>query len=199
VSGLDQDQTARIEAETIAAMAMRTAIFAQSIGRHDEEELFLPPIRAALARTRGHACWGRGGNAGQQRQNEAEGGRGAAFFRHDLMQGAARKATLRQVVIDGEKTEGEGLSGRKPLHFGQQPAQFLRDSSTVSHCRGAGRWGHSGAKSVDILGMFSSVQRIEHNENYAKAVSTMGDFSAGVVRPSVLQADFPVCCALMTN
>ena len=181
MSGLDQDQTARIEAETIAAMAMRTAIFAQSIGRHDEEELFLPPTRAALARARGHACWVRGGNAGQQRQNEAEGGRGAAFFRHDLMQGAARKATLRQVVIDGGKTEGEGLFGRKPLHFGQQPAQFLRDSSAVSHCRGAGRWGHNGAKSVDILGMFSSVQRIEHNENCAKgihpkAVSTRESF-----------------------
>jgi hypothetical protein len=41
-------------------------------------------------------------------------------------------------------------------------------------------------KRVDILGMFLSVQHIEHNENNAKAVSTVGDFSAGVVRPSAL-------------
>jgi hypothetical protein len=180
VPGFGQDQTARIEAESIAAMAMRTAIFAQSIGRHDEEELF-PPTRAALARARGHACCGRGGNAGKQRQNEAEGGRGAAFFRHDLMQGAAGKAALRQVTIDGGKTEGEDLSGRKPFHFGQQPPQFLRDSRAVSHSRKAGRWGHSGARRVDILGMFLSVQRIEHNENCAKgihpkAVSTRESF-----------------------
>lgn len=86
------------------------------------------------------------------------------------MQGAAGKAALRQVTIDGGKTEGEGLSGRKPLHFGQQPAQFLRHSSAVLHCGKAGRLGHSGAKAVDILGMFWSVQRIEHNENDAKAV-----------------------------
>jgi hypothetical protein len=181
VPGLGQDQTTRIEAETIAAMAMRTAIFAQSIGRHDEEEFFPPPTRAALAGARGHACWRRGGNAGKQRQNEAEGGRGAAFFRDDLMQGPAGKTALRQAAIDGGKTEGEGLSGRKPLHFGQQPAQFLCDSSAISHCGKAGRWGHSSAGRVDILGMFWSVQRIEHNENDAKtvkAVSTMGEFPA---------------------
>jgi hypothetical protein len=97
------------------------------------------------------------------------------------MQGPAGKTALRQAVIDGGKTEGEGPSGRKPLHFGQQPAQFLRDSSAISHCGKAGRWGHSGAGRVDILGMFWSVQRIEHNENNAKtvkAVSTMGEFSA---------------------
>ncbi len=99
--GFDQDQTSRVEAKTMAAVTMRTAIFAQPIGRHDKQE------RTILRQ------------AGKQRHDEPESRRDAAFFRHDFMQGPADKATPRQAPIDGGKAEGEGPAGRKPFHFGQ--------------------------------------------------------------------------------
>ena len=56
---LDQDRAARIETETLEAMSGRTAALAQGMGRHDKNDFFPPPTRAALARARVQALWGR--------------------------------------------------------------------------------------------------------------------------------------------
>jgi hypothetical protein len=98
---LDQDQAAWIEAEGVQAAAIGTAVMAQSIGRHDEED-----------RVSAH-------HASKQGHNEAEGGGGGAFIGHDLMQSATGKAALRQATIDGGKAKGKGLYPRKPFHSGQ--------------------------------------------------------------------------------
>jgi len=58
---LDQDRAARIETETLEAMSGQTAALAQGMGGHDEDNLFPPPTRAALARARVQALWGREG------------------------------------------------------------------------------------------------------------------------------------------
>jgi hypothetical protein len=91
--GLDQDQATRIKAEAMAAVTMRTAVFAKPIGRHDEKKRPLPR------------------QAGQQRRDEAEGRGGAAVLGRDLMQGPAGKAALRQATIDGGKAERKNRSG----------------------------------------------------------------------------------------
>jgi hypothetical protein len=53
VRRLDQDQARRIEAEVLEAMAMKPAVWAKPEGRHDEDELFPPPLR-------GRVGWGVG-------------------------------------------------------------------------------------------------------------------------------------------
>ncbi len=72
VRRLDQDQARRIEAESVEAVPGKTAMLAPPIGRHDEDNLVLPSTRAALARARVHACWGRGKKVGKERHDEAE-------------------------------------------------------------------------------------------------------------------------------
>ena len=69
--GFDQDQARRVEAEIPTAVTIWTAIFAEPISRHDEEERM------------------NAGQVGQQRHDEAESDGSAAFFGHDLMQGPA--------------------------------------------------------------------------------------------------------------
>ena len=44
VRGLDQDQTCRIETESVEAMTVKPAKFAQLIAWHDEDDLFPPPL-----------------------------------------------------------------------------------------------------------------------------------------------------------
>jgi hypothetical protein len=61
---LGEDQPARIETERAEAMPIRPAVIAQAVSGQDEEKLFPPPTRAALARARVHACWGRVGWGG---------------------------------------------------------------------------------------------------------------------------------------
>ena len=56
---------------------------------------------------------------GQERHDKAEGGGGAAVVGHDLMQGAAGEAALRQMAINGGKSEGKDFGGRKLPYFGQ--------------------------------------------------------------------------------
>ncbi len=88
VRRLDQDHAAGIEAQGVEAvsgnMSAKPAVWAQPItrhmGRHDDDE---------RVRRR---------QAAQERHDEAEGGSdGALRLRHDLVQGAAGEAALRQV------------------------------------------------------------------------------------------------------
>ena len=55
--GLDQDKARRVETETVETMTIRAAVFAPPIGRHDEDD------------------WISVRQAGQKRDDEAEGGR----------------------------------------------------------------------------------------------------------------------------
>ncbi len=144
VRRLDQDQAGRIETEGAQAMTMETAVLAQPIGRHDEEERMSP--------------------RGKQRHDEAEGSSdGALRLGHDLMQGAASEAVLRQVGIKGGKAEGGGFA--KTLHPGQQAAQFFHYCGAVSrHGDGSGRC-HGGG--MPRMFFFYS---LEHNKNIAKGV-----------------------------
>ena len=82
-------------------MPVKPAVLTEPIARDDEEERSRPRY------------------AGQQRHDKAEGGGGAAVVGHDLVQGAAGEAALRQMAINGGKPEGKGFGGRKPLYFGQ--------------------------------------------------------------------------------
>jgi hypothetical protein len=87
---LDQDQAARIETQGVEAVAMRAAIVAQPVGRHDEDDRVSPR------------------QARKERHDEAEGGGSSAFFGYDFVQGAAGQTALRQVRIEGGKAEGQG-------------------------------------------------------------------------------------------
>jgi hypothetical protein len=83
VRGFDQNEASRIETEGVEAMTVKPAVFAASIGRHDEEQRFNPR------------------QMGKESGDETEGGGGRAFFGHDLMQSAAGQAAVWQVPIDG--------------------------------------------------------------------------------------------------
>ncbi len=86
--GLDQKQTARIKSKRADAVAVRTTVIAQSVGRQNEDDrpsiYLLPPftLRGREGEERGQA--------GEQRHQEAEGGRSGAFVGYDLMQSRAR-------------------------------------------------------------------------------------------------------------
>ncbi len=88
--GLDQDQAARIQTETVEAMTVKPAKFARLIGGHDQDE------RLGVHQ------------AGKDRHHKAEGGRGGASFRHDLMQTTAGQAALREMGVKGGKIERKG-------------------------------------------------------------------------------------------
>jgi|HubBroStandDraft_5_1064220.scaffolds.fasta_scaffold90735_1 hypothetical protein len=123
---LDQDEAGRIETENVEAMTVKPAKFAHLIAGHDEDYLSPPPLWGregwGVARRRGSVdafteppdphpqplpTRGRGTKAGKDRHHEAEGGRCGALFRHDLMQAAAGQTTLREMGIEGGKTEGK--------------------------------------------------------------------------------------------
>ncbi len=123
VRRLGQDQARRIEAEAVAAMTMQAAVFAQSVGRHHQEQLLAP------------AGWGKGGKraeTGENRRDETEGrcSTGAGVG-HDLMERPAGEATLRQVGIQDGQAKGQGTAQtiRSP---GQEAAQFLQDYRATS-------------------------------------------------------------------
>jgi hypothetical protein len=64
---------------------------------------------------------GRGTDAGENRRDEAEGGRCGTFrLRDNLMQGAGVQATVRQVGIKRAQTEGQGRA--QPLGYAGQEA-----------------------------------------------------------------------------
>jgi hypothetical protein len=44
VRRLDQDQARRIETEGTQTTAMKPAVWAEPVGRHDEDDLFPPPL-----------------------------------------------------------------------------------------------------------------------------------------------------------
>jgi len=105
---LDQDQAARIEAERIEAMAVGTAVSAQPIGRHDEDER--PAIGRFPLSLWGCALHDRplpggrrkeepGTSANEKCREEAEGGWRCAFIGHDFMQSPASQTALRQATI----------------------------------------------------------------------------------------------------
>ncbi len=101
VRRFDQDQAAWIETQRTQAMPIKPAILTEPIARHDEKERTSPR------------------HTGQQRDHEAEGGGGAAVIGHDLVQGAAGEAAVRQMAINRGKPEGEGFGGCKPLYLRQ--------------------------------------------------------------------------------
>ena len=115
VRGFDQDDARRIKAEAVEAMAARAALFALPIGRDDEEE----GAARRLAR--------------QHRHGETKGGRkGARRVRHDLMQGAAGQAALRQMGIEREQAEGQGAVDI--VRPGKHTPQTGKHSRTRSRC-----------------------------------------------------------------
>jgi len=90
VRRLDQDQAGRIEAERVETVSGKTAMVALPIGRQNEDK------------------WGRGGNMGKERHDEAERRRERPFgCGYDLMQRGGGQAAFRQMGIDGGKTEGQ--------------------------------------------------------------------------------------------
>mgnify|MGYP007135463319 CR=1 FL=1 len=83
VCGLDQSDARRIETYAVQAVSAQAAMWALPIGRHDEDE------GAAPRQPRQHG------------RDKTEGGREhVCRFGHDLMQGAASQAALRQVAIE---------------------------------------------------------------------------------------------------
>jgi len=115
VSGLDQDQAARIETEAVETVSGKPAVLAQSVGGSYEDE------RVSLRQ------------AGKNRCDEAEGRRYGAFrLGHDFMQRAAGEAAHWQVGIKRADTEGQGFV--QTLMAGQEPAQFLyHGGATAGH------------------------------------------------------------------
>ena len=134
--GLNEDQAAWIEAERVEAVSAKPAMLAPPIGRQDEDNSFPRSSRAALARARVQACWGRGESVGKERHDEAESGRESRLpFGHHLMQGAAGQAARRQVRIHGGKAEGQGLVqtfSAQTLVSRKQPPQFMHCNRAVS-------------------------------------------------------------------
>ena len=98
---------------------------------------------AELGNTRVRLGKGVRRDTAKQRHDEAEGGGGASIFGHDLMQGPAGKAALRQMAINGGKAEGEGFCffGPKPFHPLQQAPQFFGHGGAVLFHHGEGK-GH---------------------------------------------------------
>jgi hypothetical protein len=123
--GFDQDQAARIETERAQAMTMKPAMRTAAIGRHYQDEGVSP--RALFPPPQG----GRRKIAAENRRDEAEGGRDAAFgLGHDFMQGAAGEAALRQMGIKRGKAERQGFP--QTFHPGQQPAQFIDHGGAIA-------------------------------------------------------------------
>jgi hypothetical protein len=121
VRGFHQDQAGRIETERAEAMAIRAAAMAQPVSRQDKDNFFSPLTRPGWRRA----------DAGENRRDEAEGGRRGAFrFRDDLMQGATVQATVRQVGIKGAEIEGQGRA--QSLRAGQEAAEFFHDCGAGS-------------------------------------------------------------------
>jgi len=111
VLGLDQNDAPWIETEAVEAMTVGAATGRKPAGRGDKQE---PALR----------------HPAQQRCHKAEGGGHVAFgFRHDLMQGSAGQAALRQVRIEGRQAEGQGARPAGGAAPGQQMAQLLNDFS----------------------------------------------------------------------
>ena len=115
-------------------------------------------------------------NAPKDRRDEAESGGDAAFrCGHNLMQGAASEAAVRQVGIDCRQAEGQGFA--RLSHPGQQAAQLRHHRGAVARHGSDGRriWlckAHVVESSwdihLDIHCMFSP-RLIEQNRNHAKA------------------------------
>ena len=93
VRRLDQDETRRIKAESVEAMAANAAMWAPRVARHHQDDR----ISARQAR--------------QNRHDEAEGGgKGALAVGHDFMQRAGSEATMRQAGIKRGKPEWQSLA-----------------------------------------------------------------------------------------
>ena len=86
---LDQNETRRIEAETVEAVPAKPAVPAPLIGRQDENE------RIGSRQ------------AGQERRDEAEGRRKRSIGRgDDFVERPAGQAAFRQMLIERGKSEG---------------------------------------------------------------------------------------------
>jgi len=93
VRRFDQDETRRIKAESVEAMAANAAMWAPRVARHHQDDR----ISARQAR--------------QNRHDEAEGGGNGAFaVGHDFMQRAGSEAAMRQAGIKRGKPEWQGLA-----------------------------------------------------------------------------------------
>jgi len=99
VRRFDHEQAGRIETERAQTVPVKPAILTKPVARHDEDERPSPRY------------------AGEQRGHEAEGGGRVAGVGHDLVQGAAGEAALRQMAVNGGKPEGKGF-GHKSLYSG---------------------------------------------------------------------------------
>ena len=88
--GLDQNEAGRIKTENVEAMTVKLAMFAPPIGRYHEDE-----------RLRPHS-------AGEDRRQEAEGGRCGACFGHHFVQTAAGEPALGEMGIYRGQAERQG-------------------------------------------------------------------------------------------
>jgi len=174
VRRLDQDEAGRIEPEGANAMTVKTAVFAPTIGRHDEDER--RGGRQSDCRRRGTpmtkfsplALFSRKRETGmrKERHDEAESGGSGALVGHDFMQGATGQTALRQVGIDGRQAERQG--GANVLYSRHQAAEFFHNDGAAAGRGNGRRLGHwlcgTGWYSLYVLGL----QILEQNENYAK-------------------------------